>query len=145
VGKGRKPRAKYREEKDGEVQKLKATIRRLQSDKRKLQSELATYEAVFQKNMQLLKGKVKDLTVEELIAGAKKDQTLVEMETVKEETYQEFKQKWKCYVCPKDQSGIMKLTVITRQDGKFYFRKCTNPNCKNRTELKPFTEDVEIS
>lgn len=142
MGKG-KHRAKFKETKDGEVGKLKDTIRRLKSDITKLKSEIATYEAAFQKNITFLKGKTKDLTVEQLIAGAKKNQNLKQIEDAKTETYQEFKQKWKCHTC---NVGVMKITVLTRQDGKFYFRACTNTkDCKNRTELKPFTDDVEIS
>jgi hypothetical protein len=141
VGKG-KHRSKFKEEKSGEVQKLKDTIRRLKSDITKLKSELSTYEAAFQKNIVFLKGKTKDLTVEELIAGANKGQSLKQIEDTKQETYQEFKEKWKCHSCG---LGIMKITVITRQDGKWYFRKCTDQKCTNRTELKPFTDDVENS
>lgn len=137
-----KPRANYREEKDGQVAKLKKALRRLESDNKKLRSELATYEAAFKKNIEFLKGKTKDLTLQELLEGAKKEQNLVKIEQVKEETYQEHKQRWKCHVC---NAGVMKITVIQRQDGKHYFRKCNQPPCVNRTELKPFTDDVEIS
>lgn len=143
MSKGR-PKANHREEKDGEVQKLRNTIRRLQSDIRKLKSELTTYEAAFQKNIQFLKGKTKDLTVTELIAGAKKEQTLAQIENNKELTFKEMEKRWKCHRC---NEGVMKITVINRQDGKWYFRSCTNVTgkCKHRTELKPFNEDVEIS
>lgn len=108
----------------------------------KLKSELKTYEQAFQKNIQFLKGKTKDLSLQELLTGAKKEQNLTKIEAVKEETYQEFKQKWKCFTCG---TGIMKITVISRPDGKFYYRRCTGEKCGHRTELKPFTDDVEIS
>jgi hypothetical protein len=141
VGKG-KHRAKFKEEKSGELQKLKDANRRLKSENNKLKSELKTYEAVFEKNIEFLKGKTKDLSVQELINGAKKNQNLKQIEDTKAETYQEFKQKWKCHTCG---TGVMKITVITRQDGRWYFRKCTDSKCTNRTELKPFTDDVENS
>lgn len=137
-----KPRAQYKESKDGEVEKLKNANRRLKNDIIKLKSENETYRIAFEKNIQFLKGKVKDISLEELVAGAKKDQPLEKIEQVKEETYQEHKAKWKCFQC---NEGVMKITVISRQDGKFYFRKCNQPKCSNRTELKPFTEDVEQS
>lgn len=141
-----KHRAKFKEAKDGDTQKLKNTVRRLQSDIRKLKSELATYEAAFQKNITFLKGKTKDLTVEQLIAGAKKEQNLKQIEDTKEETYNEFKQKWKCFHCDDStRAGILKLTVITRHDGKFYYRRCNAEKCGYRTDLKPLTDDVEIS
>lgn len=141
MGKG-KPKANHREEKDGETQKLRNTIRRLQSDIRKLKSELSTYEVAFQKNIQFLKGKTKDLTVQELIEGAKKEQNLGQIENTKELTFKDMEKRWKCHKC---NSGVMKLTVINRQDGRWYFRSCTDTKCKNRTELKPFNDEVEIS
>jgi predicted nuclease with TOPRIM domain len=141
VGKG-KPKAKFREEKDGEVQKLKDTIRRLKSDNTKLKSELKTYEAAFQKNIQFLKGKVKDVPLKDLLEAAKKEQTLKQLEDTKELTFKQMEEKWKCFQCG---IGVMKITVITRQDGKHYFRRCTAEKCGHRTELKPFTDDVEIS
>jgi hypothetical protein len=142
VGKG-KSRSYPEKEKDSEVQRLKNALKRKDKEMEKLKSELKTYEAAFQKNIQFLKGKTKDLSLQELLDGAKKEQNLGKIEQVKQETYQEFKQKWKCFQC--DGTGVMKITVINRQDGKFYFRKCNNPKCPHRTELKQFTDDVEIS
>lgn len=141
MGKG-KPKAQYREEKDGTIQKLKDANRRLKSENMRLKSEIATYEAAFKKNIEFLKGKTKDLKLEELLEGAKKEQTLKQIEDTKEETYQEHKAKWKCFQCGQ---GVMKITVITRIDGKHYFRRCNQNGCNHRTELKPFTDDVELS
>lgn len=131
-----------KEEKDGEVQRLKQALKRKDKEIEKLKSEMRTYEAAFQKNITFLKGKTKDIDLQDLLNGAKKDLNLKQIEDTKEETYQEFKQKWKCFSC---NLGIMKITIISRQDGKFYFRRCTEPKCGHRTELKQFTEDVEIS
>lgn len=136
MSKNRKPKATYKEEKDGQVQKLKDTIRRLQSDNRKLKSELATYEAAFQKNIQFMKGKTKDLTLKDLIEGAKNDLTLEQIEEVKAE------KNWDCKTCGE---GQLKLIKIPRQDGLFYIRKCDNPRCKYATRLKRFSDDVEVS
>ena len=145
VSKG-KHRSYPEKEKDSEVTRLKNALKRALKENDKLKSELKTYEAAFQKNIQFLKGKTKDLTVQELIAGAKKEQNLSKIEQVKEETYQEHKAKWKCYQClPGPEAGVMKLTVITRIDGRFYYRSCTNSKCKHRTELKPFDDTVEVS
>lgn len=141
MGKGRH-RAGFKEEKDGETQKLRNTIRRLQSDIKKLKSELKTYEAAFQKNITFLKGKVKDHSLHELLKAASKDQNLQELEVEKEETFEQMAKKWQCHKC---NEGVMKLTVVTRQDGKWYFRKCTISKCTNRTDLKQLTDDVEIS
>lgn len=48
-----------------------------------------------------------------------------------------LKQNWQCHQCGED---YLKLVIITRPDGTFYFRKCSN--CTNKTRLKPFSENV---
>lgn len=45
---------------------------------------------------------------------------------------------WRCFSCKDD---YLRLIIIQRPDGAFYFRKC--PNCENRTRLKPLGEHVE--
>lgn len=50
----------------------------------------------------------------------------------------DVKFKWVCYKCGDD---YLRIAIISRPDGDFYFRKC--PNCENKTKLKPFTEKVE--
>lgn len=143
MGKDRRQRTKFKEEKDGELQKLKDANRKLKSQVNQLKSEVATYKAAFEKNIEFLKGKTKDLSLKDLINGAKKEQNLQQIEDTKELTFKEMEAKWKCFQC---EIGIMKLIVINRQDGKFYMRACSNTaKCKNRTELKTLTDDVEIS
>jgi hypothetical protein len=94
----------------------------------------------FQKNIQFLKGKTKDLTLEELIDGAKKEQDLKTIEVQKEMTFKEMEEKWRCHKCKK---GLMKLIVYTRPDGKWYLRSCGNkPTCNNRTNAQPFHDGV---
>lgn len=68
-----------KEAKDGEISKLKDKIRRLESDKRKLISEVKTLEAALLENLKFMKGSTKDVSVEDLIKGAKKKQTLKEV------------------------------------------------------------------
>lgn len=128
-------------ERDGEISRLKNANKRLKSENDKLKSELKTYEAAFQKNIQFLKGKTKDLSLQELLAGAKKEQNLKGIEEQKEMTFKEMENKWKCFKCKK---GIMKLIVYTRPDGPWYIRSCSNkPVCNHRTEGQPFHEEVE--
>ena len=50
----------------------------------------------------------------------------------------DVKFKWVCHKCSND---YLRIIIISRPDGDFYFRKC--PNCENKTRLKPFTEKVE--
>jgi Sec-independent protein translocase protein TatA len=140
VGNG-KHRAKFKEEKDGATQKLKDTIRRLQSDVKKLKSEIATYEAAFQKNIQFLKGKTKDLSVKELIEGAQKNQNLTQIEDTKTVSLADLEKKWKCKSC---NEGILRFVKIPRQDGVFYIRKCDHKKCSYATRLKKFDSDVEV-
>lgn len=45
---------------------------------------------------------------------------------------------WRCFTCKED---YLRLIIIQRPDGAFYFRKC--PNCENRTRLKPLEAHVE--
>lgn len=45
---------------------------------------------------------------------------------------------WRCFKCNED---YLRLIIMQRPDGGFYFRKC--PQCGNRTRLKPFSDSVE--
>ena len=49
-----------------------------------------------------------------------------------------IKKQWLCNNCGED---YLRLVIVQRLDGSFYFRKC--PACKNKTRLKPFTSDVK--
>jgi len=136
-----KHRTYAEKERDGEITKLKNANRRLKSENDKLKSEIRMYQAAFEKNIQFLKGKTKDLTLEELIEGAKKEQNLGQIEKQKEMSFKEMEDKWKCHVCKK---GIMKLIVYTRHDGRWYLRSCGNkPSCSNRTNAQPFHDGVD--
>jgi len=137
----RKDKYIYRdkEPKSSEEKKLKSIIRRLESDKRQLLSEVKTLTDAFHKNVQFLKGVSKDLTVEELIVAAKNDLTLKEAKEKKEDTIDDMIKKWECHSCG---TGIMKLIILPRHDGDFYFRACNSPKCQNRTKLKPYNTEV---
>ena len=50
----------------------------------------------------------------------------------------ELKRKWECHGC---QTDYLRLVVVPRIDGTFYFRRC--PTCKNKTKLKKYTDEVE--
>lgn len=130
------------ESKDGEINRLKKAIKRLQREKQQLISEVRTIEAAFDKNVKFLRGMTKDHTIEELIKAAKKEMTLKEIKDEKEQTFESLEQKWKCF--KEGCTGVMKLLIFRQADGKaHYFRKCSNPKCLNRTKVQPYTEDVE--
>ncbi|MBF0442901.1 MAG: hypothetical protein HQK54_13425 [Oligoflexales bacterium] len=55
---------------------------------------------------------------------------------------EEMKQKkliehWQCFKCGRD---YLRLIIIYRPDGDFYFRRC--PTCNKRTKLKKLEENV---
>jgi uncharacterized FlaG/YvyC family protein len=86
-------------ERDGEIKRLKDALKRKEKEIEKLKSELRTYEAAFQKNIQFLKGKTKDLSLQELLDGAKKEQNLKQIEGTVEIKFKELEEKWKCHKC----------------------------------------------
>lgn len=139
MGKG-KHKSYPEKQKDAEVTRLKAALKRKDKEMDKLKSELATYETAFQKNIQFLKGKTKDLSLQELLEGAKKEQKLVEIEKNKELTFKEMEQKWKCHKCG---IGLMKLIMFNRLNEKWYLRKCNDTKCDNRTEAQKWHEEVD--
>lgn len=128
------------EPKSGEVKKLKAQIRKQEHEIARLKSELRTYDKAFQKNIVFLKEKTVDLTVEELIKGAEEELTLRQIKDEKINNFADLKKKWACFEC---NEGVMKLIIIPNGTGSNYFRLCSNPKCKHRTDVKTYTEEVE--
>ena len=57
-----------------------------------------------------------------------------------EEVKEHARRDWTCFECGK---GHMKIVILPRRDGVFYFRSCTL--CENRTRSKKYTEEVEES
>ena len=53
---------------------------------------------------------------------------------------EKLKKEWECREC---RTGFMKIHTISRLDGVFYYRKCTNDSCGHRTKTKPYTDNVE--
>lgn len=69
----------------GEVKELKQKIKRLESDKRKLLSELRTLQEAFDKSRQFISKKVADISVEDLIRFSDKNlEQLQDIVTCKE-------------------------------------------------------------
>lgn len=68
---------------------------------------------------------------------------LVQQQYTEEKTKkarEEVKAKWACHKC---QEGTLKMIVVPRRDGSWYFRKCDH--CDNRTRLQKYTDQVEKS
>jgi ribosomal protein S20 len=123
------------EAKDGAIGKLKRHIYKLEKENAKLKSELRTYQRAFEKNITFLQEKTGDLSLEDLIEGAKEDLTLKEIKKETAYRFEDLKRKWACYKC---NEGVLRLMIIP---GNRYFRKCSI--CDNRTEAKEYTEEVE--
>lgn len=51
---------------------------------------------------------------------------------------EDVKKKWECHTCARD---YLRITIVRRADGEFYFRRC--PTCLYKTRLKKFTNDIE--
>lgn len=49
---------------------------------------------------------------------------------------------WNCFDCGE---GHLQLMIFERRDGVFYYRLCTNFECKKKTPLKKYTKDVKDS
>lgn len=56
----------------------------------------------------------------------------------KEYELKKLRDKWICHDCARD---ILRIIIVPRADGIFYFRRCQN--CSHKTRLKKYTENVE--
>jgi len=106
-----------KEYKDGELNKLKKRIKRLESDKRRLLSELNTYEQAFKNTTKFLKDHTSDFSIEDLIEAAKNDKTLKETEEKKKKDTQ-------CPVC------LSEIKEMSYPAGSIIL--CTNNLCDYR-------------
>lgn len=56
----------------------------------------------------------------------------------KAEEQKKIEQDWKCFEC---KSGTIRLVVLERKDGVFYYRICDR--CPKRTKIKRYNSDVK--
>lgn len=69
---------------------------------------------------------------------------IIEAQDIEDETFdakfalEDLKKKWECHKCARD---FLRLVVVPRIDGMFYFRRC--PTCMNKTKLKKYNDNVE--
>lgn len=115
-------RRKFNHKEQDELQKLKRENDRLKRQVSSLRKQIARVDIDRYENLQDLIHKYDQEEAAEIIAKEVK---------AKEE-------KWRCYECP---DGILRLKVIQRQDGTFYYRKCDK--CTNKTKLKKWDKNVE--
>ncbi len=101
--------------KDGETEKLKRRIKRLEKENKRLKSELRTYESVFKTTSNFVKGSTEEVTLEKLIGAAKRGVGLKEIEETEDTP--------KCSNC----SGT-NINTISTTFGKLVLCK----DCNNR-------------
>jgi hypothetical protein len=75
MGKSRK-RGEKEESSDKTIKELKAANRRLKSDNERLKAEIATLHAAFEETSVYIKGNTDNISVEKIIEGVKKGNTL---------------------------------------------------------------------
>ena len=120
MGRGKSPRAFTKE--STELQKAKQEIKLLRR-------QVSRFKKLLKK---LDQEKYENLS-EVMEAQAKEEQGL---EKKKKEI--DITERWKCFDC---ESDYLRLIVIQRLDGPFYFRRC--PSCGRKTKSKPLKNDVE--
>lgn len=67
---------------------------------------------------------------------------LVHKQAKEEQKSAKTRKDWTCFDCGK---GTMKLHLLIRRDGTYYYRLCSLSECGNRTKLKKHTSEVEES
>jgi molecular chaperone GrpE (heat shock protein) len=72
----RQKRIPNKEAKDGATEKLKTQIRNLQKEVKRLKSELKAYDQAFKKTKDFLHENTKEISLDDLIIGAKEDKSL---------------------------------------------------------------------
>ncbi len=65
------------------------------------------------------------------------DEEKAAAEEVSSKSREQLMKKWECFKCHKD---YLKLIILARPDGAYYFRKCS---CGKKTRLQKYTKDVE--
>jgi DNA-directed RNA polymerase subunit M/transcription elongation factor TFIIS len=53
-------------------------------------------------------------------------------------TKQSLRAQWLCHDCGQD---VLKIVIVTRRDGDFYFRRCNH--CGKRTKLQRYNDKIE--
>jgi transcription elongation factor Elf1 len=51
---------------------------------------------------------------------------------------EKLQKKWECNTCSRD---FLRLVIVPRLDGNFYFRRCGT--CHHKTKLKKYDENIE--
>jgi seryl-tRNA synthetase len=125
------------------IKDLRAKIRRLESDKRKLISEIQGYKKAFNLSIAEIDKNLIDLPVEEVIRIVNsKHKKRVKFEKKQEKVeVKNNKLKWTCHSC---NEGHMVVIKYRKASGiEWYHRACSAPKCRNRTTAKQWHDGVE--
>ena len=114
-----------KEYKDGQTQRLKKRIARLEKEKNELKSQIRAYESAFRDVTKFLRDSTKDISLEDLISAAQRDKSL---EEVKQDTIE---------VCRKCLSEDVKITKVP------FGRIVICNDCNHREVIKNVNESVQ--
>lgn len=115
-------RRNYNHKEQDELQKLKRENDRLKKQVSSLRKQIARIDIDRYENLQDLIHKFDKTEAADIIAKQQ----------------QAKEQKWKCFECG---TGILRLKLIQRLDGIFYYRACDC--CGNRTKTQKWDKSVE--
>jgi DNA-directed RNA polymerase subunit M/transcription elongation factor TFIIS len=78
------------------------------------------------------------MNIKEVLEAQDREDVEFENEDNERKRLDAVKRDWTCRKCGAD---YLRLMLVQRPDGVFYFRLC--PACKNRTRLQPFKDTVK--
>jgi hypothetical protein len=117
---GRKPKANSKE--FDIIQKLKHDVQALRRENSRLKKELDRV----------------DISKYEHLAELVQMQAFEDLQVANKSKKQKLMETWECHEC---KNGHLRIHIIQRLDGIFYFRKCSN--CEHKTRLQKYTESVK--
>lgn len=105
--------------KDGELNKLRKRVKRLEKENERLKSELNSYEQAFKKTTRFLRDNTDEIRLEDLIQAAKNDKSLKE---VKEKEVRDM-----CPICFSELKKTVTTVGVISTCTRCTFRKLEKP------------------
>lgn len=102
-------------------------LQKLKYENQKLKRENSRLRKLIQR------GQADQDLLHELVQQKNEEEELAQQQKIEEN-------QWRCWTCSR---GILKIHTMPRRDGVFYWRICSNPDCKKHTKLQPYTKDVK--
>ena len=117
---------KSKDKDHSENQKLKHENQKLKRQLERLRKQLARVDLEVYSN------------IKEALEAQQREDVAFETEQKDHKKKDNARKQWECHKCGED---YLRLVVVQRPDGAFYFRKC--PSCSNKTRMKPFSESIQ--